>query len=66
MANCIGDVFIACAKFDYMLLCTPNMGIAWKCSLYVKQWRINSHYMLLYMLRMGTAVGTIYTPVFAI
>ena len=66
MANRIGDVFIVCTKFDYTLLCTPNMGIVLKCSLYVKLWRINSLYTLLYTLRVGTAIGTIYTLVFDI
>ena len=66
MANHIGDVSIVCTKFNYMLLCTPNMGIVLKCSLYVKLWRINSLYTLLYAQRVGTAIGTIYTLVFDI
>ena len=62
----IGDVSIVCTKLDYMLLCTPNMGIVLKCSLYIKLWHINSLYMLLYTLHVGTAIGTIYTLVFDI
>jgi hypothetical protein len=44
-----------CTKFDYMLLSVPNMGIA-----------RNAVYMLLYTLCLGTAISTIYTPVFEV
>ena len=26
VANCIGDVFIVCTKFNYMLLCTIHVA----------------------------------------
>ena len=44
MVNYIGEVSILCRKIGYMLLCTTNMGIAYKSCLYAGMWHIDGTY----------------------
>ena len=60
MVNYIGEVSILCMKIAYMLLCTTNIGNAYKCCLYAGTWHIKSLHTLLYMLHMGITISAIY------
>ena len=64
MADHIGEVPISCTQIIYTLLCTTNIGIAYKCHLYAETWRIKSLYTLLYTLHMDIAISAVYTPYF--
>ena len=40
MVNYIGEVSILCMKIGYMLLCTTDIGNAYKCCLYAGTWLV--------------------------